>query len=592
MAKEIIAFRMSVTRPLALAALLLSTAIFAPGCGSSSASLTGDTPEIPAPSPEDPSPEPPAPAPEPEEPACDESFDSTYEAIQEVVFERRGCTTRTCHGEAEAGGLDLRADVSWSRLVEVDALGSQLLLVQPGRANYSYLFHKLAAASNPEQGQAITGAPMPVGVPPLTADELEAVRIWIERGAPRTGSVGATFGSGDETVLEDLLGACLPPAEPNEVPRLEPPPPSEGIQMVMPPYDIPPGTEHEICFGVPYDFSDIVPDEYKDESGEYYYAEYSTRRSDTNTHHLVLLNSGVSIEEADDPSFGTWRCVEGSRDGEVCDPKDLESCDDGWCTSESRPSVACIGYGPGGGGGAGDPERSLTVQRVEAEGFYRRLPLKGIAYWNSHAFNLTAKVARHHAYNNFYFTNDLRYEQLNFRAGNIYAGAGTPPFTRRTACETITFEEGTELLRLNSHTHKRGEKFWMDLDGERIYENYFYADPPVLQFNPPRLLDDPDPDTRTIEFCATYNNGVDAEGNPDVNTVTRLSRKPARSNCKPTHCAEGRIAAPCGGRDDHATCDTSPGAGDGMCDACPISPGVTTDDEMFILIGARVRANE
>ena len=29
-----------------------------------------------------------------------------------------------------------------------------------------------------------------------------------------------------------------------------------------------------------------------------------------------------------------------------------------------------------------------------------------------------------------------------------------------------------------------------------------------------------------------------------------------------------------------------------MCDACPISPGVPTDDEMFIRIGARVRANK
>ena len=581
-------------RPLALIALLVLPGLLAAGCGSSSPAPTGEVPEEPAPP--EPTPEPedptPTPEPEPEEPACDENFENTYDAIQEILFERRGCTNGACHGDAAAGGLDLRADVSWENLVEVDSLGSQMLRIQPGRANYSFLFHKLAAVSNPEQARPITGAPMPVGTAPLTADELEALRIWIERGAPKTGSVGASFGAGDETVLEDLLGACLPPAEPNEVPRLEPPPPSEGLQMVMPPYDIPPASEHEICFAVPYDFSDVVPEEFKDETGDYYYAEYSSRRSDTNTHHLVLLNSGVSIDQADDPSFGTWRCIEGDRDGEVCDPKDLSSCGEGWCTSEARPSVACIGYGPAGGAGAGDPERSLTVQRVSADGFYRKLPIRGIAYWNSHAFNLTAKTARHHAYNNFYFTDDLRYEQWNFRAGNIFEAAGTPAFTKQTYCDTITFDQGTELLRLNSHTHKRGEIFWMNLNGERIYENHFYADPPVLQFDPPLLLGEEDPATRTIEFCATYNNGVDENGEPDVDLVTRLSRKPARSNCKPTHCAEGQVGLPCAGPNDHATCDTSPGAGDGMCDACPISAGATTDDEMFILIGARVRAEE
>ena len=36
----------------------------------------------------------------------------------------------------------------------------------------------------------------------------------------------------------------------------------------------------------------------------------------------------------------------------------------------------------------------------------------------------------------------------------------------------------------------------------------------------------------------------------------------------------------------HAACDTVPGAGDGECDACPVAFGTTTEDEMFILLGA------
>jgi hypothetical protein len=33
-------------------------------------------------------------------------------------------------------------------------------------------------------------------------------------------------------------------------------------------------------------------------------------------------------------------------------------------------------------------------------------------------------------------------------------------------------------------------------------------------------------------------------------------------------------------------CDTTPGAGDGECDACSVRFGTTTEDEMFILLGA------
>ena len=42
----------------------------------------------------------------------------------------------------------------------------------------------------------------------------------------------------------------------------------------------------------------------------------------------------------------------------------------------------------------------------------------------------------------------------------------------------------------------------------------------------------------------------------------------------------------CNGTDDHATCDSSPGAGDGLCDACTVNGGVTTEDEMFLILGA------
>jgi hypothetical protein len=44
------------------------------------------------------------------------SFESTFEAIQKNVFERRGCTQAACHGSAASGGLDLRAGAAYSGL--------------------------------------------------------------------------------------------------------------------------------------------------------------------------------------------------------------------------------------------------------------------------------------------------------------------------------------------------------------------------------------------------------------------------------------------------------------------------------------------
>mgnify|MGYP001469293193 CR=1 FL=1 len=46
------------------------------------------------------------------------------------------------------------------------------------------------------------------------------------------------------------------------------------------------------------------------------------------------------------------------------------------------------------------------------------------------------------------------------------------------------------------------------------------------------------------------------------------------------HAQKGQL---CGG--DDRNCDSAPDAHDGECDACPLRGGVTTEDEMFILLG-------
>ena len=67
------------------------------------------------------------------------SFGSSFEAIQKIIFEKRGCTADACHGSAKVGGLDLRADVAWENLVDAKSANSKYARVQPGTAVESFL---------------------------------------------------------------------------------------------------------------------------------------------------------------------------------------------------------------------------------------------------------------------------------------------------------------------------------------------------------------------------------------------------------------------------------------------------------------------
>ena len=521
---------------------------------------------------------------DPGDPACADSFETTFAAIQTVVFERRGCTSDLCHGNAQAAGLDLRADVAWENLIDVPSSGSGFPRVVPGSANRSSLYLKLLAASQDTLpgGVTLPGSPMPIGRPAIAAGELEAIRKWIEVGASRDGVVGDNV-DGSSAAIGDLLGACLPDATPISVTPLPPPAPNLGVQLEMPPFVLQPEAEVEVCFASWYDYTDIVPDEFKTPDGESFYINYSDVRGDPHSHHFVLTHSGLGAEFLGDPSFGAWSCRNGPRRGEVCDPADAGSCGDGICASEIKNSVACIGYGPDEAaidvatGSIGGPSRA---------GYYAIRPLKGILYWNSHAFNLTAEPHELHTRMNLYFESDRRMlGRIATDSSNIYIQAGLAPYTEKTFCAKHVVPQGAELYRLVSHTHKRGGRFWItDPTGAQIYESFVYSDPVVQEYDPPLVYNSPDAADRTLTYCAVFNNGMNADGSPNPRTVTQLSNMPARTSCRPVACTAGKIGTPCAGADDDATCDATPGAGDGVCDACPITAGVTTENEMFIII--------
>lgn len=507
-------------------------------------------------------------------------YDGTFGAIQDLVFERHGCTAAACHGSALSGGLDLRPDAAYANLIEAPSAGSALARVVPGDDDRSYLYAKLAAKTVPGS-VAIGGSPMPIGATTLSPEELELVRLWIKGGAPETGTVLEAGG---------LLEGCVPEPEPITIRPLAPPPPGEGLQLVMPTFNLASSTEREVCFAQYYDVSDQVPPQYLDESGTHFRVSTSDLRQDPQSHHLILLRY-----EGDAPlsAFGEFTCRGGDRDGQPCEATDTQACGAGFCAGPVVDAVGCVGFGPPGTSAVTLPQILIAQQSQERQelepGVYSEIPVRGIWIWNSHAFNLTARDHVMNARINYWFADEqVSPVQRIFDLSKIFAQS-TPPFGSETICNDLTLPQGSRLFNLISHTHKRGKRFWVEApDGSQIYENFVYNDPVNQYYDPPLTFDAPSAADRTLHYCANYENGLAADGSPDPTTVKRRSNTPdnAFGSCRPVACTAGRIGAACSGANDHGSCDSAPGAGDGECDACVLSGGNSTEDEMFILIGA------
>jgi hypothetical protein len=97
--------------------------------------------------------------------------------------------------------MDLRPESAYRSLVGVpstyDATRTRVL---PGAPDASLLWQKLAARTLKLDGVPLS--PMPIGDPPLSRAELDAVAQWIAAGAPESSIVPGTAA---------LLDVCLSP---------------------------------------------------------------------------------------------------------------------------------------------------------------------------------------------------------------------------------------------------------------------------------------------------------------------------------------------------------------------------------------------
>lgn len=567
---------------------------------------------------------------------CD--TEDTFGLVQSV-FETRGCTNGACHGqpaETAGGGLDLRPDNAYANLINVPGMSADMALVFPGEQEFSLLYQKVAAKTlGTDLGSVgISGSPMPSSPDVLTEQEVELLRVWIRGGAPETGVVGGAAGSvGCEPSDGDEL--------PNKIPPLPAPAEGKGVQLYSGGWSLPPESENEICYATYYDYSDRIPasqriacpDAYGGAGRECFTYTDVLLAQDPQSHHAVVeayIPPAGSPEQWDPKSadWKNWVCLGGANDGATCDPLNAGGCGErSICATAPQEAIACVGYtnGPpemasiaGFFGQAASRKNIAFAQEPTyleefVDGVYGVLPVKGFIAWNSHSFNLSRHETSVEQYMNFTFAEQserryLREELIIFDA--IFAMGQIAPFTSVETCATFTVPVGANMITLSSHTHQHGRDFriWYPpnesctagpncsppTDREPDYRSFVYDDPLDQRFGEDNVLafNSPDEEDRTFRYCAIFDNGAE-----DPTTVRRHSQRPDSGSCDFADASDGFLT-PCGctpeervclgGSDQGALCggDDASCGGAGICDACPLAGGVTTEEEMFAVIGS------
>jgi hypothetical protein len=538
---------------------------------------------------------------------------STFEAIQKSVFEGKGCTAVACHGGASTGNLDLRPASAYASLLNRPAtasLSTPMNLVTPGEQALSFLYLKLAAATDPSKPLAGgAGAPMPSGQAPLSKEQLEAIRLWIRGGAPSSGVVAGT----------QALLSCTQPvdATPNKSARPPTPKPEEGFQHASGPWTVKPNAENEVCFGTYYDLTTTAPEwaRVKCTIGgiEQDCVTYNRRElsQDAQSHHSIIRVYGGAVATSD-PVWGAWTCAGGAAAGTRCDPLGIAAAQGGAdcgalsvCQAPPKEGT-CTGFGPADKDstnstvGAGGSQAPVSADRFPA-GVYAQIPIKGIVLWDSHGFNLTAQDASIEQYNSFWYA---RPEQRQHLMRGIFSpGKGgisgslirVPPYQTQELCALYTLPRYAHLTELSAHAHKRSIEWrtWLPpqpatcpdggckpLDSAPDYRSTAYNDRVVLPYEPARVFDQEDEPSRTLLFCSTYDNGK-----VEPALLKRKSLLITGSDCVSSYTKDETLYCVDGDKKGQV-CKTTPDCGPGgSCDACQVEWGERTEDEMFFLMG-------
>lgn len=396
--------------------------------------------------------------------ACGYDDRDTFEIIQERIFAQHGCNVSTCHGPFGQGNLDLRDGASYAELVNAPAdnataasLGKKR--VTPFAAASSFLSQKLRGTL-----VAGEGSQMPLVGNPLSAIELSLVDAWINAGAAETGVVAGA--------------PCLPPLE--YVQPDPPPVPPGGYQVVLDGPVLQPGEEQEGCFWV----ANPNTSNFNVSKWEFVL--------NPGTHHFAVYENRASVPN---PPTGQWLL------------------NDYGCFMEAEYGASL----------SGAPQAPYYIDNYPA-GMTKTLQAGKYLGLNAHYHNDFDVPIQMKVWVNIYpFAGTPQHYLQTLTSLDTTFGISVPPFTQKV--QHGQFVNATALpmsfVNLSGHMHKRGLRFtaWRS-NGTLLYENFDWAHPVGIQFQPPVVLNPGD----WIDYECLHDNGVtrpvklDAFGNPTTLT--------------------------------------------------------------------------
>lgn len=400
----------------------------------------------------------------------DASKKDTWTVLQENIF-TPSCAISGCHASITDAtysqhNLVLSAAAAYDNLVNkavknTAANADGLVRVKPGDYLKSLLYHKTDCQAGHHAGNY--GATMPMGSQYLTLGQIEFIKQWIIKGAPKTGSVV------DETLLTSTT-ICSDPFIP-----LDPPAAADGFQLKIDPFTVSPNTEREVFV------NRITPN-----AAAVYINKY-TMRGRPNSHHFVLYgfqNTALL------PPLNTLRDLYNT-DGTI-----------NVTTFSQMQNHLFLGGGT-------DVNTTYTFPA----GVALKIAAGTQLDLNAHYFNKQTTSFAGENFINLYTVPQAAVtkeaKSINFANYNF----SIPANQRKTITTNFTFPGAVTVIMLTSHFHKMGESFVIKIlggprNGETVYTNTDWQHPLVTNFTTPIQLNAGEGLTSVVTYNNTSNKTV------------------------------------------------------------------------------------
>ena len=395
----------------------------------------------------------------------------TWTVLQKNIL-KPNCSN--CHMAGSAierqSGLDLSSNDSYDSLVDVapknSAANKDGLLIVSSEGGMkgltkSYLWEKINAydqehflSDHPEYGQL-----MPPGGNFLSDGELQFIRSWIEAGAPKSGNVV------DENLLLDTNKYAPKPFS-------KPEPPTSGMQLHLGPFEIQPNYEREF-----FQYTEL------NHTGDLYVNRIEIEMR-PGSHHFLLYTFNENTPQQIIPNYGDIR-----------DLRDRYG-------ATNLSTLYTMQFHKFFGG-----TQWSRLDYVLPDGVALKIPAKYGLDQNTHYVNRTDSMMIGEVYTNIHLIeqNNVKHvaQLFDFNNRDIYL----PPKKITTIQKVFRMDDTYYFGQVFSHAHEKMTEFLVEIDGgdrdgEVIYWTNDWEHPPIINYNPPIIINAGE----GLRLKATYDN--------------------------------------------------------------------------------------